>query len=79
MADRSIYATRPRRQTRMDRHLNELISYGGELWTRADITRDLKRMGAEDRMIDRYLQGAEQQKRLEANRLRSTPPTSLLQ
>ena len=79
MAHRSIYATRPRRQTLVDRYLNELISYGGELWTRAEIIQDLKSMGCNDRMVDRYLQGTELRQRLDAARLRTSPLTSLLQ
>ena len=71
MPPRSIFTTRPRRRPLMDRYMNEQFSYGGELWTRADVIRDLKRIGADNRMIDRYLQGAEHKNCLEAE---SRPP-----
>ena len=76
---RSPFATRPRRQTLLDRYLAEPIRYGGELWARIDVIRDLKRCGLDDRCIDRYLQGSELLNKLEHSRRASEPLTPLLQ
>ena len=62
---RSLFSTPPRRKTFVDRYLDELVEYGGEMWRRIDVIRDLKRCGLDDRCIDRYLQGMELRQELD--------------
>jgi hypothetical protein len=49
-------------------YLNEVISYGGEPFTRADAIRDMQNMGMSQVHIDRWLQGYELGERLRAGR-----------
>ena len=49
-------------KTFVDRYFEERLEYGGELWTRAEIVHDLRRVGTPERCIDRWLQGAEHRK-----------------
>ncbi len=76
---RSPFSTRLRPQTLLDRYLAEPVLYGGELWTRGDVIRDLKRCGLDDRSVDRYLQGSELFHKLELSWRASKPLTSLIQ
>ena len=59
---RSIFSTRPRRGGLVQRYLDELVEYGGEMWRRGDVILDLKQSGLDDRCVDRYLQGMELRK-----------------
>ncbi len=56
---RSLFSTRPRRNRLIDRYLTEPVNFGGEVMTREHVIRTLKSVGADDRSVDRYLQGAE--------------------
>jgi len=51
----------------LNRYLDELISYGGQPFTRAEIIADMQRSGTPQPCIDRWLQGYEHtQRRREA-------------
>ena len=59
----------PKDSTRyLDRYLNELIDFGGELMTRADVIREMQSEGTDRACIDRWLQGYELGQRLRARR-----------
>lgn len=60
----------------VDRYFEERLDYGGELWTRAEIIRDLRQIGAPERLIYRWLQGAEYRK-TSGKTLLEMPPASL--
>ena len=45
------------------RYLNELIDYGGQPYTRAEVILHLQSIGATQPMIDRWLQGYEHRQR----------------
>jgi hypothetical protein len=51
-----------------NKYLDELISYGGEPTTRAEVIADMQRMGTPQPCIDRWLQGQELAARLRAQR-----------
>ncbi len=53
-----------RKPTLVDRYMSEIISYGGELYKRADVIRDMRTNGATQGMIDRWFQGYELGQRL---------------
>lgn len=76
---RGPFSTRPRRNRLIDRCMHEVVLYGGELWTREEIIRDLKRQGLDVRCIDRYLQGSELPQRMDRQCLPLEPPPTLLQ
>ena len=68
-----------RRVTMVEKYLNEIIDYGGEPYTRAEAILDMQRMGVPQSGIDRWFQGYELGKRLQAEReARSTeePPNA---
>jgi hypothetical protein len=52
-------------------YLNEVISYGGEPFTRADAIRDMQNMGMTQAHIDRWFQGYELGAQLRAEKSRS--------
>lgn len=66
-------------KTFVDRYFEERLDYGGELWTRSDIIRDLRRLGTPERCIDRWLQGAEHRKRSGRALAEMQPITSTVQ
>ncbi len=70
---RSLFSTRPRRQTFLDRYLDEEVEYGGEWCRRIDVIRDLKRCGLDDRCVDRYLQGMELRQELDIPKRSENP------
>ena len=76
---RSLFSTRPRRGGLLARYFSETVNYGGEVRTRAEVIRDLRSRGADARCIDRYLQGADLHKALEAEHRPTTPLTTWLQ
>ncbi len=47
------------RMSPTDRYLNELLDFGGEAATRAEIIADMQRQGTPQGLIDRWLQGQE--------------------
>ncbi len=47
----------------IDRYLNELIDYGGEPYTRAEVILDMQQRGIDQPCIDRWLQGYEHAQR----------------
>jgi hypothetical protein len=49
--------------------MNEIIDYGGEDYTRAEVIRDMQRMGESQAAIDRWFQGYELAKELAKERL----------
>ena len=53
-----------------NKYLSELISYGGELFTRAEVIADMQRIGLDQPSIDRWLQGQELMDRIERRRAR---------
>lgn len=55
-----------RRETLVDRYMNEIIDYGGELMTRANVIRDMQEMGVRPSGIDRWFQGYELMQRIRA-------------
>jgi hypothetical protein len=55
-----------------NKYLDELISYGGEPTTRAEVISDMQPMGTPQPCIDRWLQGQEHAARLRAQRERLT-------
>lgn len=48
-----------RKQTLVDAYMNEIIDYGGEDYTRAEVIRDMQRMGYGPRDIDLWFIGYE--------------------
>jgi hypothetical protein len=51
-----------------NKYLDELISYGGEPYTRAEAIADMQRIGMDQLSIDRWLQGQELMNRIESCR-----------
>jgi len=51
-----------------NKYLGELISYGGEPYTRAEAIADMQRIGMDQPSIDRWLQGQELMDRIERHR-----------
>ncbi len=43
----------------IDKYLNEIIDYGGEPYTRAEVILDMQARGIDQPCIDRWLQGYE--------------------
>jgi hypothetical protein len=54
----------------IDRYLNELIDYGGEPHTRAEVILDMQQRGIDQPCIDRWLQGNEHAQRRRERRTR---------
>jgi hypothetical protein len=54
----------PQHMRTLDRYLDELISYGGEPYTRAEVIADMQQSGTPQSCIDRWLQGYEHTQRL---------------
>ena len=50
----------------LDTYLNELIDFGGEWMTRADVIRTMQAEGTDRACIDRWLQGYELGQRIRA-------------
>lgn len=76
---RSLFATRRRRTSFVDRYLNEPMEYGGVMSTRGQIIRDLQRRGVDAACIDRYLQGADLRAEAEERGRRHVPATDMIQ
>ncbi len=53
---------------RPNKYLDELISYGGQPFTRAEVIADMQRSGTPQPLIDRWLQGQEHAARRRAQR-----------
>ena len=51
-------------------YLDELIDYGGEPYTRAEVILDMQRSNTPQPMIDRWLQGYEHAQRLHERKQR---------
>lgn len=58
-----------KRRSLVDEYMNEIIDYGGEDYTRAEVIRDMRRMGQTPAQIDRWFQGYELGKELASKRL----------
>ncbi len=59
----------PQDSTRyLDKYLNELIDFGGDLMTRAEVIRTMQAEGTDRACIDRWFQGYELGQRLRARR-----------
>jgi len=56
----------------IDRYLNEVIDYGGEPYTRAEVILDMQQRGIDQPCIDRWLQGNEHAQRRRERRARIT-------
>ena len=56
---RSLFSTRPRRRSFVEQYLDQPVEYGGEVWTRAEVIRDMRSRGVANVLIDRWLQGAD--------------------
>jgi hypothetical protein len=54
----------------LDRYLDELISYGAEPYTRAEVIADMQQSGTPQPCIDRWLQGYEHTQRLRERKAR---------
>jgi hypothetical protein len=54
------------------KYLDELIDYGGEPYTRAEVILDMQRSNTPQPCIDRWLQGYEHAQRLRERRQRIT-------
>ena len=52
-------------RVRSNRYLDELISFGGEPWTRAEVIAHMRAQGTPQPLIDRWLQGQELMARLQ--------------
>ncbi len=48
-----------RKPTMVGRYMNEIIDYGGEPYTRAEVIRDMQTSGATQAMINLWFQGYE--------------------
>lgn len=59
---------------RPNKYLDELISYGGQPYTRAEVIADMQRSGTPQPLIDRWLQGQEHAARRPLKPLFPTPP-----
>jgi hypothetical protein len=60
----------------VDRYLSEVISYGGNPYTRGAVIAEMQSEGVDQACIDRWLQGQELAARLESARqarMKSTP------
>ena len=57
---------------RLNKYLDELISYGGEPYTRAEAILDMQQRGIDQPCIDRSLQGYEHAQRLRDRRAQIT-------
>lgn len=55
--------------TMVDEYMNEIIDYGGEDYTRAEVIRDMQRIGQSQAQIDRWFQGYELGKAITQRRL----------
>jgi hypothetical protein len=51
-----------------NRYLDELIDFGGEPYTRAEVIAIMRAEGTPERLIDRWLQGQELMARLQRRR-----------